>query len=185
MKVLGCSIPGCYVIELDPFLDARGDFVKLFSDSLIPLFQDFRIREVFFSHSKEGVVRGMQAQTPPFDHNKLVLCLAGEAFDVLVDLRVGSPSYGKSFDIRLHSRQYKALFIPKGVAHGFCALQPDTTVAYFVDSLHSSAHDLGVHWRSVDVEWPVENPTVSSRDEALPPIGRFESPFTFLDGPKS
>ncbi len=179
MKAIDCSIPHCKILELDPYLDSRGDFVKLFSDRQIPLYDGFRIREIFFSHSKKNVIRGMHLQTPPFDHNKVILCLAGAAFDVLVDLRKGSPAYGKPFGIKLAARQYQALYVPRGVAHGFCALEDNTTVSYFVDSAHSPEHDVGVHWRSIPVDWPVSEPIVSKRDESFPTLERFVSPFEF------
>lgn len=180
MEFLQTTIPGVFLIKPKTFFDERGSFVKHFNG------QEFQERglvsafhEDFFSISQKNVVRGFHFQTPPHDHAKLVYCSQGKVFDVLLDLRVGSPTYGKTETFFLDAKDYKALYIPSGVGHAFASLEDNSLVMYKVSSGHHPDHDKGVHWESVGLRWPVENAIVSKRDISFPALGDYQSPFKF------
>lgn len=172
------------VMELRPRVhrDGRGRFVKPFH---APTFRanglacDFA--ETFYTTSRRGVLRGMHLQLPPHDHEKLVFCASGEVLDVVVDLRVGSPTYGAHATCLLGDESGNVLYVPRGVAHGFYALSDDALLVYQVTTPHSPAHDGGVRWDSAGVDWPDSDPVISPRDHALPTLAEFRSPFRFGD----
>jgi dTDP-4-dehydrorhamnose 3,5-epimerase len=172
------SLRGCYAIHPRRAGDSRGTFVKTFHRTSFEshgLSAEFR--EHYYSRSAAGVVRGMHFQLPPFDHEKLVYCVEGLVLDVLLDLRVGSPTYGEACSLELHAEMDGLVYIPKGIAHGFWAIEA-ATLAYSVSTEHAPTHDAGVHFRSVDVPWP-HSPIVSERDQALPAFSDFKSPFVY------
>lgn len=178
MELIPTSLSGC--LEIRPFYvqDERGAFVKTFhaerfAEAGLPV--DWR--EEFYSSSRKGVIRGMHFQTPPHDHEKLVYCVQGRVLDVVVDLRRLSPTYGRHAAVELHAAKGNGLFIPKGIAHGFLALTDDVLMTYKVTSVHAPAHDAGIHWNSFGLDWGVEDPIVSVRDRAHPPLGEFVSPW--------
>jgi len=136
-----------------------------------------RWAECFYSRSGRGVVRGFHAQLPPVAHDKLVACLAGAAFDAVLDLRPASPTYRRTATVTLRVGDGQALLIPAGVAHAFQALAYDTLLLYLTGSPHDAARDAGVRWDSAGVPWPLPVAAVSPRDAALPPLVDFVSPF--------
>lgn len=141
--------------------------------------------ESFLSSSRRGVIRGMHFQVPPHDHEKLVGCVHGRARDALLDLRVGSPTYGVTQVLELSPDRPGLLYIPRGVAHGFAALEDRTDLCYFVSSVHEPSADAGVHWASLGIDWwlgEAVQPIVSERDQRFPPWCDFSSPFTFEVG---
>lgn len=171
---------GAYSLHPRRVSDSRGSFVKIFHRRAFEecgLHADFR--EVYYSRSVAGTVRGLHFQVPPFEHAKLVYCVTGKVLDVLLDLRQGSPTYGKSCSLELEGERDGLVYIPAGIAHGFWAMQ-DTILSYSVSTEHAPAHDAGVHFRSVDVAWP-ESPIISERDQALPRLSDFESPFVYAE----
>ena len=98
-------------------------------------------------------------------------------YDVVLDVRAGSPTFGAHITIDLNADEARAVFIPAGCAHGFCALEDETLMLYKVGSMHSPTHDSGIRWDSAGIHWPIEAPIVSSRDQALPTLNGFISPF--------
>lgn len=161
------------------FADHRGVFLKTMQASL---FADHGLAleyaEEYVTTSAAGVVRGMHFQLPPYGHDKLVYCLRGTAFDVVLDLRVGSPAFGTALSVTL--RPGDGLYVPRGMAHGFCALQDDTMLAYKVTTEYAPENDAGLLWSSVPgIVWPVDAPVLSARDEAHPAFDDFDSPFLF------
>lgn len=176
MNAVTTAIQGLLLIDHQTRGDERGSFTKVFRRDLQPFAGIERpFAECFFSISAKDVLRGLHFQLPPHDHEKLVTCIEGEVFDCVVDLRRSSPSAGRAFHCRLvpgHS-----LLVPRGCAHGFCALADGATLLYHVTTVHSPEHDAGIHWSSVDVPWPVSSPIVSSRDARLPHLSDFQSPF--------
>jgi len=139
----------------------------------------FEIRECYISSSQKGVVRGMHFQTPPHQHSKIVTCLKGEALDVVVDLRSGSPTYGIAKGIHLNALDPSLVVIPIGFAHGFAALTDDVRMIYFVSSEHAAQDDHGILWSSIDFNWPFESGIISPRDAAFPMLEDFDSPFVW------
>lgn len=180
LRVKESRIPG--LLQLFPAVhaDDRGVFVKTFQSSALEnLGVSSRWLEQFFSSSNRGVIRGLHFQLPPADHDKLVYCVQGVAFDVVVDLRVGSPTYGETESFSLDGTSWSGLFVPKGLAHGFAALDDATIMAYATSSEYDASKDAGIRWDSVGVEWPIANPIVSERDDAFPAFEEFASPFSF------
>jgi len=135
------------------------------------------------SYSRDvGVLRGLHFQCPPFAQAKLVRALKGRIFDVAVDIRAGSPTYGRWAAATLTGDGGEQLFVPRGFAHGFCTLAPDTEVAYKVDGPYASDHDAGLAWDDPDlaIEWPLDGaPLLSDKDGCQPSFADFRSPFSF------
>jgi len=178
MKLVKTGIEGCFEILPFDLKDHRGRFVKPYHrDDFRAEGLDLSISEEFYSVSKRGVLRGMHFQLPPKDTIKGVTCLSGSIFDVVVDLRVNSPTYQHHFSIELNEEKGNMLYIPKGLAHGFCALSEEALVLYMCSEVYSPEHDTGIHWNSVGIEWPLEDPIVSAKDNELVALDQFESTF--------
>jgi dTDP-4-dehydrorhamnose 3,5-epimerase len=173
------EIPGCLEIALPRFEDARGAFLKVSQRTgFEALGLPWAFTEQFVTRSARGVVRGLHLQTPPADMFKLVTCLAGAAFDVVVDLRVGSPAYGRHAIVELSGTLNTAVAIPAGCAHGFLAREDGTLLGYSCTAEYSPEHDTGIRWDSAGIDWPLtEEPVMSERDLGLPTLADFESPF--------
>jgi len=179
-ELLDTPIPGCYEIQPRVFDDIRGRFVKVFhAQAFDELGLETNFAEEYYSHSHKGVVRGMHFQTPPADHVKLVYCVQGEVFDVVLDLRVGSPSYGRTATFRLSADRGNCIYIPRGLAHGFCATSESATLIYKVSTTHSPEHDAGVLWNSIDVDWPTTEIVISERDRSFIHLVDYKSPFVY------
>lgn len=129
-----------------------------------------------------GTLRGMHFQTPPFAQTKLVRCLRGRIFDVVVDVRRASPTFGQWLGIELSAENGKQLLIPAGYAHGFQTLEPDCEIAYKVDAPYSAASDGGFAWDdpAVGIDWPLHGrPVLSDKDRALPPLTMLTIDFPY------
>jgi dTDP-4-dehydrorhamnose 3,5-epimerase len=174
------SIPGCHVLQARVLRDSRGTFMKTFHT---PRFDELGLRtdwrEEYFSSSARGVIRGMHFQLPDADHAKMVFCLTGEVLDVVVDLRKGSPAYGKPASFTLSAENGRGLYLPTGCAHGFVSRSEESGMYYKVTSIHSADHDAGIAWDSIDFDWPVSAPEMSDRDRRHPTLADFNSPFVF------
>ncbi|PGC78602.1 dTDP-4-dehydrorhamnose 3,5-epimerase, partial [Bacillus toyonensis] len=134
-----------------------------------------------FSATK-GTLRGLHYQLNPKAQTKLVRCTRGSIFDVAVDIRKGSPTYGQWFGIELSAENKKQLLIPKGFAHGFMTLTDDVEVQYKVDELYAPECDRGIIWNDaeVGVEWPIEiQPVLSEKDEKAPSLKEAENNFVY------
>jgi dTDP-4-dehydrorhamnose 3,5-epimerase len=180
MDIEPTGIPGCHLLQAKVMRDLRGTFVKTFHT---PRFEELGLRtdwrEEYFSISTQNVVRGMHFQTPPADHAKMVFCLTGEVLDVVVDLRLGSPTFGHAQGFTLSAENGRGLYLPTGCAHGFVSMSETSGMYYKVTSVHSPEHDAGIAWDSIDFEWPVRNPALSERDSKHPRLANFVSPFVF------
>jgi len=175
-----CSIPDVLVIEPRIAKDRRGTFIKTYH---LKTFETNEIKERFqesyYSVSREGVIRGMHFQLPPADHVKLVYVTSGGIIDVLLDIRNGSPTYGEFIYFEINDNNRKAIYIPRGCAHGFCALSDNTVVTYLQSSLHSPEHDAGIRFDSFGMKWPVTDPIISDRDSQFPMFKDSVSPFIY------
>lgn len=174
------TIPGCF--EIFPLVvhDQRGIFVKLFHEQLYSehgLATHFA--EIYYSVSHQGVLRGLHFQSPPMDHSKIVSCISGEVMDTVVDLRKGSPTYGKYATFQLSSEKGNLIYIPSGLAHGFYVQSRSAILLYNVTTVYSPQHDSGVRWDTVGIPWPNQSPIVSERDSNFTAVSDFESPFKF------
>lgn len=178
MQINQMKIHGCCEIKPSILKDNRGVFVKTFNQTVF--FENGLIgkfSEEYYSISSKGVLRGLHFQIPPYDYTKLVYCVYGKVLDVLVDLRVGSPTYGKFELFNLSAEKGSVIYIPSGLAHGFYVLSQQAIIIYNVTAVYSPAHDTGIHWNSVGIPWPDKTPLVSKRDEKLVPLADFKSPF--------
>lgn len=174
------KIPGCVEILPRIFKDERGSFVKVFHQGLFNKNGlQTHFTEEYYSVSRRGVLRGMHFQVPPMDHVKLVYCISGEVLDVVVDLRVNSPTY-KLFEVfNLSAEKGNLIYIPKGLAHGFYVLSQSASIVYKVSTTYSPEHDSGILWGSAGVPWPDDKPIVSKRDSGFLPLCDYNSPFRY------
>lgn len=179
-ELIQTPIAGCYEIQPKVLSDERGCFVKTFHRAEFAargLQLDFD--EEYYSVSRAGVIRGLHFQLPPMDHVKLVYCLSGSVFDAVLDLRIGSPSYGQSFSTELSASKGNGLYIPKGLAHGFAVTSESAILTYKVSTVYSPQHDAGILWNSANIDWPITDPTLSNRDQSFAALSDFQSPFHF------
>lgn len=174
------AISGVYEIDLFHAGDERGMFVKPYhADTLEKWGLPSSFKESFYSTNNKGVVRGMHFQYPPHDHYKLVYCTSGRLLDVILDIRKDSPTYGKVAEIELSGENFKAAFIPIGMAHGFAVLEDHTTMVYLTSTVHAPQSDAGVRFDSFGYQWPFKQPTQSDRDKAFPTLSELDSPFRY------
>lgn len=180
MDIRSLQIPGCFEILMQQSNDKRGRFVKSFHyDQFKRHSLETDFREQYFSESKEGVIRGLHFQTPPASHAKLIYSVQGDVLDVFLDLRKGSPTFGKHLSIDLTADKGNALYLPQGIAHGFYVKSSSALLVYNVTSVYSPDHDQGIRWNSAGIQWPTARPIVSQRDQQLPKLQEYESPFVF------
>jgi dTDP-4-dehydrorhamnose 3,5-epimerase len=180
MQIEELGLRGVYRITPRIFSDHRGDFVKSFHEPTMRAHGlTIELREEFFSISHRGVLRGMHFQVPPSDHQKFVYCTNGTILDVLVDLRKGESTYGRSISLTLDGTSREIVWIPKGIAHGFVSLSDQSCVIYKTDREHVAQDDRGIHWDSFGFEWPLpkDQLIVSERDQQHPRLDQFPSPF--------
>ncbi len=180
MEISETSIPGCYEIVPKMLEDARGSFVKVFNNDVYQTHGlEIDLKEEYYSISHRGVIRGLHFQTPPKDHLKVVYCIFGKVQDVLLDLLVGSPSYGRVAQFELSATKGNVLYIPRGVAHGFCVTSDSAILIYKTSTVHAPEHDAGILYSSIDIDWKSESPNISGRDLSFPALSEFESPFVY------
>lgn len=173
------EVPGLFQSSASFSEDDRGSFTKVLSGDLAdqpPLRPD----EVFWSRSHRGVLRGLHVQVPPHPGRKMIALTSGEVRDFVLDLRVGSPWFGRVWETTL-TLSTGALLIPAGCAHGFEALTDDVTMVYLQEGTYDPACDTGVLWSSVGMQTSSNTPVVSRRDQSLPALTDFESPFKWSD----
>lgn len=166
-------LPGLIEIEATPHTDARGSFARAFC------IEEFREAGIDFQPVQTSLstncsaftLRGLHFQRPPFAEAKLVRAVSGRAFDVAVDLRPGA-TYGRWHGIELCASRMNAVFIPKGFAHGFLTLEPETTLLYQITPAHMSGHSAGIRWddKELSIAWPEVPRVISQADSALPAL---------------
>ena len=187
MKVRQLSLPE--VLEIVPVKhgDERGFFSETYNKARfaesgidLPWVQD--------NHSFSapvGVLRGLHFQKPPFAQDKLVRVVKGAIFDVAVDIRHGSPRFGQWCGLRISAEEWNQILVPKGFAHGFMTLEPNTEVIYKVSEFYSADHDAGIHYGDPDigVEWPIDGitPTLSAKDQSAPFLRDVQTGFRYVE----
>ena len=177
MKKRSTSLDGVYLLQPTVFEDDRGGFSEFFKSST---FEDCGLPAFFvqdnFSVSHRGVVRGLHFQVPPFAQGKLVTCVRGAIYDVVVDLRPGSTTFGKWVSVELSENTFEALYVPEGFAHGFQALENQSRVFYKCTNVYSKAHEEGIIYNDpeLDIGWPLPAAIVSSKDLELPSFERWK-----------
>lgn len=185
MDVEKFSLAGLLRLVPARFADERGFFSETFNAATFR--REAGIDAVFVqdnqSMSKEvGVLRGLHCQRPPFAQAKLVRVTRGRIYDVAVDIRLSSPTYGQWAATELSAQNWAQLFIPAGFLHGYCTLEPETEVQYKVDAPYAPDHEAGVIWNDpeIGIDWPLGTgaPILSGKDRALPRLADFVSPFS-------
>jgi len=185
MQVQATEIPGVLLLVPRYFNDARGYFVETYNARAA---RDAGLMAEFVQDNqalslRRGTVRALHFQAPPKVQAKLVRVLRGSVYDVAVDLRAGSPSYGRWMAATLTAKGGEQLFVPGGFAHGYCTLEDDTEVAYKVDDYYAPDCERGIAWNdpTLNIVWPVSpaDAVLSDKDGELPRFADFSSPFRY------
>lgn len=172
MKITETRLPSVIIIDPDVFPDARGWFLETWSRQR---YEQAGIKEVFVqdnvSFSAKGIVRGLHFQYP-HAQGKLVQVLSGEVFDVAVDIRVGSPTFGQWVGARLSDGNHKQMYVPPGFAHGFCVVSETVIFSYKCTDYYSPSAEGGIIWNDPDIgiDWPVDKPVFSGKDSEYPKL---------------
>jgi dTDP-4-dehydrorhamnose 3,5-epimerase len=184
MKFIETKILDLIIIEPTVFGDDRGYFLESFNldkfeENVCPI----KFVQDNESKSSKGVLRGLHFQKPPFDQAKLVRCIEGRVIDVAVDIREGSPTYGKHVAVELTGENKRQLFVPRGFAHGFSVLSNTAVFAYKVDSAYAPEYDSGIKYDDIDlnINWGLTDNEIqlSVKDKTLPSFKDLKSPFNF------
>ncbi len=169
MEIRELKLKGVYEIILNPKIDERGFFMRTYDEKI---FNEIGLRKnwVQENHSKTlkiNTIRGLHFQLPPFSETKLVRCIKGAIFDVFVDLRKDSETFGMWESIIISEENFNMVFIPKGFAHGFCTLTDNCEVIYKVDNFFSPDFECGLLWNDekLNINWPTTNPILSEKDK--------------------
>lgn len=170
MKVIKTALPDALIIEPDVFGDARGFFYESYNKGkwqAAGIDADFVQSNV--SRSARGVLRGLHYQWPN-PQGKLVSVLEGEVYDVAVDIRVGSPTFGQSAGVMLTADNHRHFWVPEGFAHGFCVLSEFATFTYQCTALYDPKADAGIRWNdaALGIDWPISAPLLSDKDGKTP-----------------
>jgi dTDP-4-dehydrorhamnose 3,5-epimerase len=178
------DIPGLQVFEPDVFEDSRGYFFESYNENTFrEAGIDFRWVQDNQSSSGYGVIRGLHYQLPPHEQSKLIRVLRGKILDVAVDIRKGSPTFGKSYCRVLSAKNKRQLFIPKGFAHGFSVLSEKAEVLYKCDAFYHKGSEAGIIYNdpALNIDWriPAEAAIVSDKDKMLPTLEQCSNSFEF------
>jgi len=184
MRVDMGKIPGVTIGRLARHVDQRGYVYELYSRLRPVAFPDERFVQDNVAFSRQGgTIRGLHYQRPPMDQGKLMTVLHGAILDIAVDLRAGSPTYQKWASIELSAENLAQVFLPSGLAHGFCTLVPDTLVVYKMTAGYSQPHEHGIAWDdpTLAIDWPVtpDQAILSAKDRANPRLSDIETPFQY------
>ncbi len=181
MNFIPSDLAGVILIEPVVHRDHRGFFVESYS---VEAFARGGINAIFVqdNHSlsaAKGVLRGLHFQFPPHAQSKVIRATAGAIYDVVVDVRRASPTFGQWRGFELSADNFRMLYVPPGFAHGFCTLTENTEVQYKVDRVYAPDADGGIRWNDPDiaVAWPLSAPVLSTKDGALPFLKEFDNPF--------
>lgn len=169
MKFVETPLPGAFIVEPEPFADARGLFARVFCRREFEAHGlDHHVAQCNISFNPlRATLRGMHYQASPYEEAKLVRCTAGAVFDVIVDLRTNSPHYLRWFALELSAENRRTLYVPKGFAHGYLTLCDASEVFYLVSEFYSREHERGIRWDDpkIGIKWPIEDPILSERDQ--------------------
>ena len=176
------EVPEVILITPKQFSDKRGFFLENFKESD---FKNYGIITKFtqdnFSRSTQNVLRGLHYQKNPKAQVKLVSALRGEIFDVVVDIRKGSPTYGKWVAEILSDKNHNILYIPEGFAHGFCVISETADVLYKISNEYSPEHEKGIIWNDpmINIAWPIDKPVLHEKDHQLSLLKDADNNFVY------
>lgn len=183
MPFTNTSFPGLFIFEPVVYKDSRGFFFESYNENTFEKQGIGKFVQDNQSFSNYGVIRGLHYQLNPYAQSKLVRVLSGSILDVVVDIRKGSPGFGKSFSIELSAENKKQLYIPKGFAHGFSVLSETAEVLYKCDSFYSKESEGGIIYNDKDlaIDWkiPAGKAIVSDKDVQLPAFAQCRNNFVF------
>ncbi|MBL7775281.1 MAG: dTDP-4-dehydrorhamnose 3,5-epimerase [Saprospiraceae bacterium] len=175
------KLKGAYEIQLAPIRDERGFFMRSYDAAIFEKAGLHRpwLQENHSRSERRGIIRGLHFQFPPFAETKLVRCVRGAVLDVFVDLRAGSATFGQWDAVELSETNWKMAYIPRGFAHGFCTLTPESEVLYKVDNVYSREHEGGLLWSdpALGIDWPVQDPILSEKDRRNMTLATFIEQF--------
>ncbi|MBP8708009.1 MAG: dTDP-4-dehydrorhamnose 3,5-epimerase family protein [Caldisericia bacterium] len=180
MKIEETSIEGLFILkDLPSFKDIRGKLFKPYSSSFFAYEKNLNseMKELWFTFSKRDVIRGMHLQIGEFACEKIVSVIKGKLQDVIIDLRKDSKTFRQVFELVIEEQDNKAIYIPKGCAHGFKSLEDETIICYLTTKVYDSKHDSGIRYDSFGYDWQLKNPIVSDKDKKLIVFDEFKSPF--------
>ncbi len=179
------KLKGVFEITLEPHEDHRGFFMRTYDDKV---FRDYGLHQnwVQENHSyskKKGTLRGLHFQLPPHAETKLVRVISGEVYDVIIDIRKGSPTFGEWDSIRLSADNKKMIYIPRGFAHGMCTLTNNFIMLYKVDNYYAPENEGAIKWDDPDIgiDWPVDNPILSEKDSRAKSFKEFVETYGGLE----
>lgn len=185
MQFTPTPLEGSYLIDLEKIEDERGFFARLFSTEEA---EEHGIETTLLHVNNslsvnKGTLRGMHYQLSPRQETKVVRCIRGALYDMILDLRKDSPTFGQSFGKELTAENRSMMYIPKGFAHGFLTLEPNTEIIYFVSQSYSPAHERGIRWDDpyFGLRWPGKPKVLSERDLNHPD---FDPQYHLSDGPQ-
>jgi len=168
MQVKERKLEGVFEIQLEPREDERGFFMRVYDDEIFKKHGIHRnwVQENHSLSVDKGIIRGMHFQLPPHSETKLVRAIAGKIYDVFIDLRKGSPTFGQWDSIILSADNKKIIYIPRGFAHGFCTLSKYCEVVYKVDNYYTPDSEGTIRWDdpSLEINWPINSPILSEKD---------------------
>jgi dTDP-4-dehydrorhamnose 3,5-epimerase len=172
VKFTKTTFPDVLLVEPDVFKDTRGFFMETYNQRE---YTKAGIDQVFvqdnYSHSKHGILRGLHYQLKNAQ-GKLVFVITGEIFDIVVDIRIGSPSFGQWFGTHLSAENRRQIFVPGGYAHGFIVLSESVDVIYKCTDFYTPGDEYGIFWAdpTIGIDWPVKNPILSDKDSKNPKL---------------
>ena len=185
MQIEPLDIPDVKLLVPAKHGDHRGFFSEVYNRRTLAeagICMDF-LQDNHSLSADSGTMRGLHFQVPPHAQHKLVRVVRGAAFDVAVDLRRGSPTFGQHVSVTLSAASWNQILVPVGFAHGIMTLVPDTEIVYKVDAHYAPHHDLGIRWNdpALGIEWPVAEHEVvlSEKDRTQPMLHQFETPFEY------
>lgn len=178
MRLEETSFNGLYLIKEEPHADERGFFSRV-------LCQEFlrdnglstNVVQINMNYCEfAGTLRGLHYQNPPYSETKIVRCVKGRVYDVVIDLRQGSDTFGQYYSIELFDGDLTQLYIPKGFAHGYQALEPKSQIIYFVDSFYQPSSEAGIRYDDTpfNIKWPLDIECISDKDRAIPDYNKEE-----------
>ena len=172
MRFIETSLKGAYTIELEKKGDERGFFARFFcKDEFARHGLNNEVMQINNSLStNKGTLRGMHYQLPPYQEDKIVRCLHGSLYDVIIDLRQESPTFGQWYGAELTSDNRTMMYVPKGFAHGLVTLEPNTEILYLVTQFYAPEFERGIRWNdpNFNIQWPVEPVDISDKDRNHP-----------------
>ena len=183
MQIIEKALNGLKLLKPNIFEDNRGYFFESYN---LDTFEKLGITDNFIQDNqslstKKGVVRGLHFQNAPFAQSKLVRATQGKVLEVVVDIRVGSPTYGKSYSAELSAENKLMLYVPQGFAHGFAVLEPNTLVTYKCSNIYNNGSEGGIAWDdpNLEIDWKTENPILSEKDKTNINLRDFNSKFIY------